>query len=72
MVESPIELIKKNGKLYRHREGANDIELKPESPTRFFYADDSDRFIEFDVDKTGKMIKGWLIANGDKTEMKKQ
>ncbi len=72
IAESPVELIKKNGKLYRRREGANDIELKPESAIRFFYADDSDRFIEFDVDKTGKMIKGWLIANGDKTEMKKQ
>ena len=69
---NPIEIIKKNGKLYRHRDGSDDVELKPESATRFFYADDSDRFIEFDIDKTGKLIKGWFIANGNKTEMKKQ
>ena len=68
----PIELIKKNGKLYRHREGSPDIELKPESNTRFFYADASDRFIEFEIDKAGKMSKAWFIGNGDKIEMKKQ
>ncbi len=53
----PIELIKKDNKLYRHRDGAPDIELKPESKTRFFYADDSDRFIEFEVDQSGKPVK---------------
>jgi CubicO group peptidase (beta-lactamase class C family) len=68
----PIELIKKNGKLYRHRDGAPDLELKPESNTRFFYADESDRFIEFEIDKSGKLIKGWFIGNGEKVEMKKQ
>jgi CubicO group peptidase (beta-lactamase class C family) len=68
----PIELIKKDGKLYRHRDGTPDIELKPESKTRFFYADNSGRFIEFEIDKTGKMIKGWFIGNGEKVEMKKQ
>jgi len=68
----PLELIKKNGKLYRHREGSPDIELKPESNTRFFYADASDRFIEFEIDKAGKISKAWFIGNGDKIEMKKQ
>lgn len=67
----PIELIKKNGKLYRHRDGSPDIELKPESNTRFFYADASDRFIEFEIDKAGKISKAWFIGNGDKIEMKK-
>jgi CubicO group peptidase (beta-lactamase class C family) len=68
----PIELIKKENKLYRHRDGAADIELKPESNTRFFYADNSDRFIEFEVDKAGKVIRSWFIGSGDKIEMKKQ
>lgn len=68
----PIELIKKEGKLYRHRDGAPDIELKPESATRFFYADESDRFIEFETDQTAKMVKAWFIGNGEKIEMKKQ
>ncbi len=72
MVDHLVELIKKDGKLYRHRDGADDVELKPESKTRFFYADGSDRFIEFEIDKSGKIIKGWYIANGDKIEMKKQ
>ncbi|MEQ1796718.1 MAG: serine hydrolase [Lacibacter sp.] len=67
----PIELIKKNNKLYRHREGAPDIELKAESKTRFFYADNSGRFIEFELDQTGKVIKSWFIGNGEKIEMKK-
>ncbi|MDZ4807809.1 MAG: serine hydrolase [Bacteroidota bacterium] len=71
MATSPIELIKKEGKLYRHREGAPDVELKPESNTRFFYADGSDRFIEFEKDKEGKVTKSWLITGGDKIEMKK-
>jgi CubicO group peptidase (beta-lactamase class C family) len=68
---SPIELIKKEGKLYRHRDGSPDIELKPESNTRFFYADGSLRFIEFEMDKAGKMTKAWFIGNGEKIEMKK-
>lgn len=71
LATGPIEIIKNNGKLYRRRDGGPDIELKPESKTRFFYADKSDRFIEFEIDKTGKLIKGWFIGNGTKTEMKK-
>ena len=68
----PIELIKKDNKLYRRRAGSPDIELKPESNTRFFYADNSDRFIEFEVDQTGKIIKAWFIGSGEKIEMKQQ
>jgi len=71
MATGLIELIKKDGKLYRHRDGSPDIELKPESATRFFYADNSDRFIEFEVDKSGKVTRSWFIA-ADKVEMKKQ
>ena len=53
-----LEVIKKDGKLYRHRDGTPDIELKPESETKFFYDDDSDRQLEFEVDKTGKVKRG--------------
>lgn len=67
-----IELIKKGNKLFRHRYGTPDIELKPESNTRFFYADASDRFIEFEVDKAGNMTRAWVITGGNKMEMKKQ
>ena len=40
-------------------------------PSRFFYADNSDRFNEFEIDKAGKMTKAWFIGNADKVEMKK-
>ena len=66
-----LEVIKKDGKLYRHREGSPDIELKPESETKFFYADDSNRQLEFEVDKNGKVIKIWFINNEQRGEMTK-
>ncbi len=66
-----LEVIKKDGKLYRHRDKSPDIELKPESATKFFYADDSDRQLEFEVDKDGKVVKIWFINNENRGEMKK-
>ena len=66
-----LQFIKKDGKLYRHRKGTEDIELKPESNTKFFYADGTDRQIEFEVGNNGKVIKTWFINMGQKGEMKK-
>ena len=66
-----LVLINKAGKLYRHRDGTADIELKPESETKFFYGDGTDRQIAFDVDITGKIIKAWFINTGQKGELKK-
>ncbi|MCC6369436.1 MAG: beta-lactamase family protein [Bacteroidia bacterium] len=55
-----------NNKLYRlDRES---VELKPESDTKFFYANGKDRQLEFMMDKDGKFIKGWQIRNGIKEE----
>jgi CubicO group peptidase (beta-lactamase class C family) len=67
-----LEFIKKDGKLYRHRNGTADIELKPESTTKFFYADGTDRQIEFEKDNNGKVIRVWFMNMGQKGEMKKQ
>ena len=67
-----LEFIKKDGKLYRHRNGTADIELKPESATKFFYADGTDRQIEFEKDSSGKVVKVWFMNMGQKGEMKKQ
>ena len=64
-------LIVKDNKLYRHREGVPDVELKPESTTKFFYADESDRQLEFEVDATGKVTKTWFYNSGQKGEIKK-
>lgn len=66
-----LVFIKKDGKLYRHRDGTADIELKPESSTKFFYGDGSDRQIEFEVDSNGKVTKAWFINTGQKGELKK-
>ena len=66
-----VKLIKKDGKLYRHRDGTPDIELKPESQTKFFYGDGTDRQIEFEVDSMGKLTKAWFINTGQKGELKK-
>ncbi len=66
-----MEFIDKNGKLYRHRNGAPDVELKPESPTKFFYDDGTDKQIEFEVDKDGNVTKAWFLNTGQKGELKK-
>jgi CubicO group peptidase (beta-lactamase class C family) len=69
---APVQIIAVNGKLYRHRAGTPDIELKPESDTKFFYADSSDRQVEFTVDANGNVLKAYLIANGVRSELVKQ
>lgn len=66
-----LVFIKKDGKLWRHRDGTADIELKPESETKFFYGDGTDRQIEFEIDNTGKVTKAWFINTGQKGELKK-
>lgn len=69
---APVEIVAVNGKLYRHRAGTPDIELKPESGTKFFYADSSDRQIEFVMDGNGNVVKAYLVANGIRSELVKQ
>ena len=66
-----MQFIKKDGKLYRHRTGIPDIELKPESNTKFFYGDGTDRQIEFETDSSGKVTKVWFLNMGQKGELKK-
>ncbi len=67
-----IELIKKEGKLYRRMSGEPDVELKPESQTKFFYnSTAADIQYEFKTDNTGKVLKAFFINNGLKKEIKK-
>jgi len=47
------------------------VELKRESPTKFFYTDGTDRQIEFEFDANRKVKKAWIIVLGVKTELKK-
>jgi CubicO group peptidase (beta-lactamase class C family) len=66
-----MQFIKKDGKLYRHRNGIPDIELKPESNTKFFYGDGTDRQIEFETDSSGRVTKVWFLNMGQKGELKR-
>ncbi|MDP4219713.1 MAG: serine hydrolase [Bacteroidota bacterium] len=65
-----IEIIKTGDKLYRQKAGSH-IELKPESTTKFFYGDGSDRQIEFEVNKSGKIETVFFISGGFKNAMKR-
>lgn len=67
-----LEVIKKDGKLWRHREGGPDIELKPESDRKFFYADGSNRQLDFELDSSGKVTKIWFVNNEQRGEMMRQ
>ncbi|MBL0109943.1 MAG: serine hydrolase [Saprospiraceae bacterium] len=66
-----LEFIVENGKLFRTRPGTGNIELIPESETKFFYGDGTDRQIEFEVDTEGKVTKAWFLNTGQKGELKK-
>ena len=60
-----ISIERSGSKLFRVSSNGQKIELKPESATRFFYADGSDRQIEFEMDAK-KVTKAWLINYGVK------
>ena len=68
---SKIKLERRGLKLFRVLPNGQSLELKPESATKFFYSDGSDRQIEFELDEKNKIKKTWLIALGIKTELKK-
>ena len=59
--------IERNGnKLFRVSPNGQKIELKPESATKFFYTDGSDRQLEFEMDANKKITKAWVINYGVK------
>ena len=65
-------IIERSGnKLFRVSSNGQKIELKPESATKFFYTDGSDRQIEFELDGNKKVMKAWLITYGIKTSFQK-
>lgn len=67
-----IELIRKEGKLYRKGNGIDDIELIPESEKKFYYSDGTDRQVEFITDGTGKAVKAYMITGGLKIPLERQ
>jgi CubicO group peptidase (beta-lactamase class C family) len=66
-----IKIEQRGTRLYRITSSGNEVELKRESPTKFFYGDGTDRQIEFELDANKKVKKAWLINLGVKTELKK-
>ncbi|MBK9959259.1 MAG: serine hydrolase [Chitinophagaceae bacterium] len=62
-----IKLERKGNKLYRVSVNGQLLELKPESATKFFYSDGSDRQIEFEITADKKIGSAWLIAYGIKS-----
>lgn len=67
-----IKLERRGTKIFRVLPNGSSLELKPESATKFFYGDGSDRQIEFEMNAEKKITKVRLIAYGVKTEMIKQ
>jgi CubicO group peptidase (beta-lactamase class C family) len=65
-----LNIIRKSGKLYRHRKDRPDMELKAESNSKFFYSN-GDRQVEFEFNKSGKVTKACFIYDGLTAELKK-
>lgn len=66
-----LYFIKLDGKFIR-KKGNEHIELKPESNTKFFYNDGTDRQLEFIVSQEGKIEKVYLIIDGIKEEIRRE
>lgn len=67
----PVEFISRNNKLYIHPGNGADIELRPWSDNKFFFANGTDQQVEFETDDNGIPVKVWHIAWGIKKELKK-
>lgn len=68
-----IEVVMRDGKLYRHLPGAadkNDVELIPESNHKVYYNDHSDRQLVFETDANGKVSRCWVVNYGVRAELK--
>lgn len=68
---SEIRFERSGDKLFMVSQNGRKIELKPESTTKFFYADGIDQQIEFVMDTNNNIAKLWLINFGVKTEFQK-
>ncbi len=66
-----IELVEHSGKLYRHLPGrsvASDVELKPESFTKFFYTNKADVQLEFELNEKNQITDVFVINCGIKSK----
>ncbi|CAN5343211.1 hypothetical protein BH10BAC1_BH10BAC1_11790 [soil metagenome] len=58
-----VSIVLKGNKLYRRKMGVKDIELIPEGNDRFFYADNSQRYIQFNISKAGSLSVDFYIQD---------
>ena len=63
--------LREGGKLYRITKSGDPKELKPESKTKLFYADGTDRQIEIVFDRKQSVKQVFFIADGINLELKK-
>lgn len=61
-----IDIVIKDNKLYRRIEGAPDLEIIPESETKFFYSDGQDKVFDFTQNGTNEITQCWFVINGMK------
>ena len=66
-----IKIVHKEGKLFRIRSGSPEVELIPESKNKFFYADGSNRHLEFNLDAKNNIIEAFFINSGIKSNINK-
>jgi hypothetical protein len=71
MAVFPVEFVNRNNSLFIHSVFGPDLELKPESEKKFFFANGTDQQIEFETDTNGDLTKVWHIAWGVRKEMMK-
>ena len=71
MAVFPVEFQNRNNVLFVHSAYGPDLELKPESEKKFFFADGTDQQIEFETDFNGNLNKVWHIAWGVRKELVK-
>jgi hypothetical protein len=66
-----IKMFVKDNYLYLNNTSGGEGEKKliPESATKFYYANENDRQVEFVLDKDEMVTKTWIIAGGIKHEL---
>jgi CubicO group peptidase (beta-lactamase class C family) len=66
-----IDIVVKDNKLNRRIEGAPDLEIIPESETKFFYSDGQDKVFDFTQNGTNEITQCWFVINGMKYKLDK-
>lgn len=59
-----FEITVHDGKIFRRIDDSPEMELIPESRTKFFYSDKQDKVFDFLLDADGHITGAWFIMNG--------